>query len=180
MLQVPSNWAAIASGTEQIIAKAAVKAKAHPRFLIIMLPATTIDLGSEARLPGDYAAGHALGMTYEFHKLPDENVLQSDLQTAIRAYRALTFRGGFELTNDEDISPDDTGAHSLLERRQYRLHRRIEKNAAAARMVKQHHGTRCQACGLDFAERYGPIPRIHRGASPSTNLKPDRGYGGYI
>jgi len=145
-----------------------------------MLPATTIDLGSEARLPGDYAAGHALGMTYEFYKLPDENVLQSDLQTAIRAYRALTFRGGFELTNDEDISPDDTGAHSLLERRQYRLHRRIEKNAAAARMVKQHHGTRCQACGLDFAERYGPIPRIHRGASPSTNLKPDRGYGGYI
>ncbi len=122
-----------------------------------IMPATTIDLGSEARLPGDYAAGHALGMTYEVHKLPDENVLQSDLQIAIRAYRALTFRGGFELTNDEDISPGDTGAHSLLERRQYRLHRRIERNAAGARIVKQHHGTRCQACGLDFAERYGPI-----------------------
>ena len=35
MLQVPSNWAAIASGTAQIIAKAAVKAKAPIRFPII-------------------------------------------------------------------------------------------------------------------------------------------------
>ncbi|MET0709336.1 MAG: DUF3578 domain-containing protein, partial [Tardiphaga sp.] len=78
------------------------------------MPATTIDLGSEARLPGDYAAGHALGMTYELHKLPDENVLQSDLQIAIRAYRALTFRGGFELTNDEGLEVNKLATQSLL------------------------------------------------------------------
>ena len=45
----------------------------------------------------------------------------------------------------------------LIERRKYRLHRRIERNAAASRLAKKHHGTRCQACGLDFTECYGPI-----------------------
>jgi hypothetical protein len=36
------------------------------------LPVSEIDLGSNARLPGDYAAGHALGVTYELSNLPDE------------------------------------------------------------------------------------------------------------
>src|SRR5262249_7753850 len=31
------------------------------------LPVSKIDLGSNARLPGDYAAGHALGVTYELN-----------------------------------------------------------------------------------------------------------------
>jgi 5-methylcytosine-specific restriction protein A len=134
-----------------------------------MLPVTSIDLGSEARLPGDYAAGHALGVTYKLHNLPNENELQYDLQTAVRAYRALTFRGGVELSNDEDLAVEDLASHSLLERRQYRLHRRIERNAAAARLVKQQLGTRCQACGLDFAERYG---RIGQGFIEAHHLRP--------
>lgn len=35
-----------------------------------LLPAQTIDLGSLARLPGDYVAGHALGTTYTLAALP--------------------------------------------------------------------------------------------------------------
>lgn len=34
------------------------------------LPITEINLGSEARLPGDYVAGHALGKTYQLATLP--------------------------------------------------------------------------------------------------------------
>ena len=143
--------------TRKVLADRAAFIRKRIADVADMLLVTKIELGSEARLPGDYAAGHALGMTYELHKLPDENVLQSDLQIAIRAYRALTFRGGFELTNDEGLEVNELATQSLLERRQYRLHRRIERNSATARVVKQHHGTRCQACGLDFAERYGPI-----------------------
>ena len=40
---------------------------------------------------------------------------------------------------------------------QYRLHLKIERNPIAARRAKRHHGTRCQVCALDFAERYGAI-----------------------
>ena len=60
------------------------------------LPVESIELGSSSRLPGDYAAGHALGITYDLTNLPAETTLRSDLQIAAQAYRALTFRGGFD------------------------------------------------------------------------------------
>src|SRR5262245_29383655 len=58
------------------------------------LPAKAIDLGSTARLPGDYVAGHALGASYTLDALPGEATLRGDLQAIVRAYRALTYRGG--------------------------------------------------------------------------------------
>src|SRR5215469_7523367 len=64
------------------------------------LPVSKIDLGSTARLPGDYAAGHPLGVTYELSKPPDEPKLRADLQTIVRAYRALTYRGGIDADVD--------------------------------------------------------------------------------
>jgi 5-methylcytosine-specific restriction enzyme A len=60
------------------------------------LPVKAIDLGSSARLPGDYVAGHALGATYTLSALPDEVRLRADLQTIVRAYRSLTYRGGID------------------------------------------------------------------------------------
>jgi 5-methylcytosine-specific restriction protein A len=49
------------------------------------LPVADIDLGSDERLPGDYVAGHALGVTYTLDALPDEATLRRDLQNAVRA-----------------------------------------------------------------------------------------------
>jgi 5-methylcytosine-specific restriction enzyme A len=46
---------------------------------------------------------------------------------------------------------------SVTETRKYAYHRKIERNRTAARQAKKFHGTRCQACNLDFAERYGEI-----------------------
>ena len=44
---------------------------------------------------------------------------------------------------------------SVTETRKYVFHRKIERNRTAARHAKKFHGTRCQACQLDFGERYG-------------------------
>jgi 5-methylcytosine-specific restriction protein A len=122
------------------------------------LPATSIELGSNARLPGDYVAGHALGVSYD--KLPEEPVLRADLQTIIRAYRALTYRGGIDadVESQTDIT-EEFGASpgSITETRKYVYHRKIERNPTAARQAKKFHGTRCQACTLDFLERYGEL-----------------------
>lgn len=125
------------------------------------LPIGQIELGSDARLPGDYAAGHALGVTYELNALPDEAKLRADLQTIARAYRALTYRGGIDA--DVDSQSDITGEFgipagtSVTETRKYVYHRKIERNPTAARQAKKFHGTRCQACELDFGERYGDL-----------------------
>jgi 5-methylcytosine-specific restriction enzyme A len=123
------------------------------------LPVEQIELGSSARLPGDYAAGHAMGITYDLSALPTEAALRADLQTAVQCYRALTFRGGLDASvetaprDGEDIPANV----SLVEMRRYRLHSRIERNPAAAKTAKQHHGLRCQVCDVSFAEKYGPL-----------------------
>jgi len=85
------------------------------------LPTNKIDLGSNARLPGDYAAGHALGVTYELNSLPDEPKLRADLQNIVRAYRALTYRGGIdaEIDSQSDVAeefgiPDGTAVTAFI------------------------------------------------------------------
>jgi 5-methylcytosine-specific restriction protein A len=69
------------------------------------LPVEQIELGSSARLPGDYAAGHATGITYDLTNLPTEAALRADLQTAVQCYRALTFRGGLDAS--VEAAPQD-------------------------------------------------------------------------
>jgi 5-methylcytosine-specific restriction enzyme A len=137
------------------------------------LPVKKIDLGSNARLPGDYVAGHALGVTYTLDNLPDEETLRTELQTIVRAYRALTYRGGIEgelegqsELNEEFGIPPQT---SIIETRKYAYHRKIERNRTAARYAKKFHGTRCQACELEFAERYG---EIGKGFIEAHHLRP--------
>jgi 5-methylcytosine-specific restriction protein A len=125
------------------------------------LPVHAIELGSMARLPGDYVAGHALGVSYALDSLPDEATLRADLQSIVRAYRALTFRGGIDadVETQTDLA-DEFGipqSTTVVETRKYAYHRKIERNRTAARAAKKFHGTRCQACDLSFPERYGAI-----------------------
>ena len=125
------------------------------------LPVVSIELGSEARLPGDYAAGHAMGVSYALDALPNEGILQTDLANIVRAYRVLTFRGGLEGDTEPQSELSDmfnlSGQTSITETRKYIYHRKIERNRTAAANAKIIHGTACQACQLDFAKRYGAI-----------------------
>src|SRR5450759_252567 len=126
-----------------------------------LLPVQTIELGSNARLPGDYVAGHALGTSYTLDALSTEATLRADLQNVVRAYRALTFRGGIEGDVEPQAELEDEfkipAQTSVIETRKYAYHRKIERNRTAAKQAKKSHGTRCQACDLDFEERYGAI-----------------------
>jgi 5-methylcytosine-specific restriction protein A len=136
--------------------RAALIRKRLPDFLL-RLPATQIALGSTAGLPGDYAAAHVLGVTYSLDKLPNEQTLGDDLRSALQAYRALTFRAGWDVEPETEAGGVFEQPQSLTELRQYRLHCRIERNPTATKVAKQRHGSRCQACDVDLGERYGPI-----------------------
>lgn len=137
------------------------------------LPVKELNLDLSRDLPGDYAAGHALGVTYSLPALPAESALRSDLQTVVRAYRALTYRGGLDsdVESEGDVSAEFglKKGTSVTETRKYAYHRKVERSSAAARLVKKHHGSRCQACDLTFEERYG---KIGKGFIEAHHLKP--------
>jgi len=126
-----------------------------------LLPVTLINLGSEARLPADYVAGHALGASYALASLPNEITLRADLQACVRAYRALNYRGGIEgdaeTLSDTSDEFNITAQATIIETRKYVYHRKIERNRTAAKNAKKFHGVTCQACDLNFSNRYGSI-----------------------
>lgn len=87
--------------------------------------------------------------------------MRGDLQTIVRAYRSLTYRGGLDadVEGQTDLAEEFAipARTSITEIRKYAYHRKIERNRTAAHHAKKFHGTRCQACDLDFGERYGKI-----------------------
>jgi 5-methylcytosine-specific restriction protein A len=147
--------------TREVLADRAELMRKRVSEFMQWLPLASIELGSAARLPADYVAGHAMGVEYSLDALPDELALRADLQNVVRAYRALTYRGGVEgeieaqsdVADEFEIPPQT----SVLETRKYVYHRKIERNRTAAKNAKKFHGTTCQACDLSFGKRYGDI-----------------------
>lgn len=149
--------AEFANRTPVILAKRADLMRDRLADIIGRLPVQSIEL-PKGRLGQDYAMGHALGKTYSVDALPSDAELQSDLTEVIASYRALIFRGGL----DFDAAPaepkvDGEPPTTVDEERQYRAHKRIERNRKAAALAKQYHGTACQCCMLDFSKRYGSV-----------------------
>jgi 5-methylcytosine-specific restriction enzyme A len=107
--------------TRQVLADRAAFVRKRLADFADLIGMHSIDLGSDARLPGDYAAAHALGVKYRSHQLPSDEELRADLYASIRAYRALTFRGGLELTAGDGATEEDLTAPTLVEKRQYRF-----------------------------------------------------------
>lgn len=146
-----------------------------------------IQLGSAGRLPKAYEAGHALGKKYTLDALPSEDVLKSDLHKLLKTYTTLTYRGGLETLSEEKEESDRHALDfSLVERRQYRMHKRIERHSAAGKKVKKYHGTQCQGCGFEFKEKYGeigdgfieahhlrPLSSLQEGVQVSYNIATD-------
>ena len=91
----------------------------------------------------------------------------------MRAYRALTYRGGTDAdveTQSEVV--DEFGlpkSTTVIETRKYAYHRKVERSRTATKKAKEFHGTRCQACELSFPERYGGIGE---GFIEAHHLKP--------
>jgi 5-methylcytosine-specific restriction protein A len=124
------------------------------------LPVHAIDLGSMARLPGDYVAGHALGVSYSLDSLPAETSLRTDLQTIVRAYRALTYRGGTDadVETQTDLAEEFGIPQSMAvtETRKYAYHRKVERSRTATKRRRNFmaRGARPRAASLGCRRRY--------------------------
>ncbi|WP_025743483.1 MrcB family domain-containing protein [Aquimarina pacifica] len=107
-----------------------------------------IDLSSTTRNAKHYQAGNIIAKYYPKENLPSLEQLRIDLIEILELYENLTY-------TDNSFS-DDLGAIGF-EKKQIRLHRRIERNTSLSKKVKKLKGYRCEACQIKFTEIYGDI-----------------------
>ena len=102
-----------------------------------------------------YEAGNICAVYYFARSMPGEAIVREDLARMVRLYRSL-----IEVEIAADNAMDEEGdlpPSSMLEDgTKFRLHERIERNAKLVKLVKRAKPCRCEVCGFDFGERYGP------------------------
>lgn len=113
-----------------------------------------ISLAGSGALPAGYEAGHVLGAHYHEDSMPSDKQLERELHAILRAYLRLTARGGLDPSIEDS---EEKGSNKIIEKRQYRFHRKIERDSRASAMAKKIHGYYCQACGFNFHEVYGQL-----------------------
>ena len=115
-----------------------------------------IDLEGKTARSKAYGQSVAFSNRYDANNLPDEAILNQDLNAIAELYLTLTQRGGID--NMEDFGEAENSSDmTFAERKQYAYHRRIERNAKISKAVKKIQGFTCQVCGFNFEENYGQI-----------------------
>ncbi len=95
-----------------------------------------------------YEAGNIIARYYDVTNLPNEKTLRADIFYFLNLYEELTF-------NNQQI--DEKKELTALEKKQYRLHFRIERNNSISKKVKEAKGFICEACNFDFKSKYGVL-----------------------
>lgn len=104
-------------------------------------------------LASDYEAGNIISKFYPASNIPSDVILEQDITEILDIYKSLIYNETKITSNEEDEDENYTG----IEKKQFRQHKRIERNQTLVKKVKQFHGYTCKACGLNFINKYGPI-----------------------
>lgn len=106
-----------------------------------------------------YEHGSVVGVEYNALSLPAQEDLEVDLREAIALYRFLKSQGGWE---SEDTIVGEANSDGFLDaplehKKQYRLHRSLERRKSHSDAVKRMQGTRCRGCDFEMGEIYGSV-----------------------
>jgi 5-methylcytosine-specific restriction protein A len=116
-----------------------------------------IDLTSEDLLEielnakGDaklYEDGNIIAKYYSSTSIPTSEAIRQDVFRYLNLYEELAFNDT-QLTQEKELT--------AIEKKQYRLHFRIERNSAISKKVKIEKGYICEACNFDFRTKYGDL-----------------------
>jgi 5-methylcytosine-specific restriction protein A len=109
-----------------------------------------INLNSTSTNARLYEAGNIIARYYSADNLPNVTELAADILHFLHLYEELTFN---------DIQIDEKRNLTAIEKKQYRLHFRIERNSNISKKVKEFKGYICEACYFNFEDRYGALGR---------------------
>ena len=116
------------------------------RSRINYLPSDRIEikLNSKLQNPKLYEQGSILAVHYTADDLPEEEILISDLKRFLRYYHEL-------------IAVDSYEYSYLHEVKQRKLHDKFDRCSSISAKVKKIKGYKCEACGLNFTDKYGAL-----------------------
>lgn len=103
-----------------------------------------------------YEAGNIVAKYYPVGNLPTEESLVRDLRSIVELYRSL-ITGQTTVGSSSEPEGDEPPGMNFEDATKFRMHKRIERNAALAKKAKRIHGFICQVCGLNFETKYGAI-----------------------
>lgn len=109
---------------------------------------TEIKLKSNTTNAKHYEAGNIIAKYYPSSNLPNSFKLKSDIKEFLNLYENLTY---------SDTSFSDHIENKHFENKQIRLHWRIERNTNLSKKVKKIKGYNCEACKMNFKEKYGDL-----------------------
>lgn len=103
-----------------------------------------------------YEAGNIIAKYYPLASIPNEDELIIDLETVLALYDDLM---NSETASEAEsiVEGDEPENIHFEDATKFRVHKRIERNSKLAKDAKKIHGYSCQACGLNFREKYGDI-----------------------
>lgn len=109
-----------------------------------------INLNSTSTNAKLYEAGNIVAKYYSADNLPSVSELTTDILHFLHLFEELTF-------NDTQI--DENKDLNVTEKKQYRIHFRIERNSSISKKVKDFKGYVCEACNFNFTDKYGVLGR---------------------
>jgi len=116
-----------------------------------------IDLraGPKSRYGPLYEQGAICSILYERDDIPEDEVLLSDLKLFLEYYFKLVVSETSLI--DHSHTEEDEAEIGWEDLRKLRIHKRLERNRSLALKVKKHLGLTCQACKMNFEDKYGEI-----------------------
>ncbi len=111
-----------------------------------------LDLVGNGALTRGYCVGNIASIRYDVKSLPGDKELVRDLLRMLSLYKAYSLlRNG--VVGEVEKLPE--GIKPGQEARQFRWHRRAERNKKLADDAKTFHGTTCMICSFNFGDKYG-------------------------
>ena len=109
-----------------------------------------IDLVSRTSNARLYTSGNIVARYYSANDLPNAEELKADIFYYLKLYEELAF-------NDPAFNEEQN--LTATEKKQYRFHYRVERNADISKKVKKAKGYTCEACNFNFEDKYGELGR---------------------
>ena len=142
------------AGTRLVLeAQAGVLRTLVPEIQLAGHDTAALDLHGTGQLTADYEAGNVAALDYDVAAMPSDSVLERDLKRLVSLYEAMV--DARQLLEGAPTPPPAGDAE--LEQALARTHLRIERNQRLRRKAVKIHGTRCEACGFSYEDRYGEL-----------------------